>query len=147
MSVWELSFLYLMFLLLQCFCHFFEKADNGKMLRTRVFTLSTLYACRCFLASSPPTICVTCFLQVAKHLVGVHHGEYFRNMDFHRTAWRAVMAGGACDTVELQQGFASLFHHVQLLVAQWVKLLHKREVILHLSHVRHPTQYHHHARQ
>ncbi len=52
------------------------------MLRTGSLALAALYAGRGFLSSWPPAIVITCFRELAVHLVDVHHSYVLDEANF-----------------------------------------------------------------
>jgi len=75
----------------------------------------------------------------------VHRRKDVGNRDLFRTAGHAVLAVRAGDGVDLCQLFLSALHHLALSLRQRHKVLHVRQIVLHLLDVRHAAQHRHHA--
>lgn len=82
---------------------------------------------------------------VAAELLCVHAREQVGDKDMLGAAVRAVAACGAGDGVGRAYNVADLRYRPSLLVAQGLKVLHKRQVVVHLRHVAHAGEHHEYA--
>ena len=82
---------------------------------------------------------------VVVNLLGVHNGEEVRDRDVLGAAVRAVAAGCAGDEVLAVENFLHLFHCGALGLVEGLEVPHERDVVLHLFHVAHAGEHHHHA--
>lgn len=67
----------------------------------------------------------------------VHTGEEVRDRNVLRTSVSAVAAGCAGDQVFTAEDVTNLLNHFKLSFAQWLEILHERNIVAHLLHVAH----------
>lgn len=92
------------------------------MLRTGILALTTLNTSRSFLSTRSPLIFVTRLVQVAIHLINVHHGKDLGDVNAHRTAWGAIVTSGTGNVGKLLQCLTCFFQHAVLLNVQRLEI-------------------------
>ena len=130
--------------------YFFQFFTYLDMLRADLFTLSALHTLRCSLFPMSIDLPLQCIRRrglVPIQGINIHCGERSGDPDIIRADFCTVIAGRARDQRDLVHLFSGILETCHLLFRQPVKILHIRNVILHLLYIAHTGQDHQHTFQ